>query len=236
VDITGRVVPNGVLLGGSAMTVVPLTVDQWNLMTPSELRKLLKAARTEARVTMDGENSQSATYAFKTREGGMGLLQILGASNSRNGVKIRYKLVQSAAASVAMPGQTVESSPPVTLESLPPVTLESLPPVVVRTEPASGARDVAPGIVEILVRFSKEMADGSWSWTTAWTNSAPEVVDGPRYDQDHRTCVIKAKLEPGRTYAWWLNSEKFQNFKDKHGNPAVPYLLIFQTRGKEGSP
>jgi len=61
-------------------------------------------------------------------------------------------------------------------------------------------------------------------------------VAGPRYDPDRRTCLMKVTLEPGRTYAWWLNSEQFQNFKDKNGRPAVPYLLIFQTRGKEGSP
>jgi tRNA A-37 threonylcarbamoyl transferase component Bud32 len=128
----------------------------------------------------------------------------------------------------AMPDQSVNSSPP--------ATLESLPPVVVRTEPASGARDVSPGIVEVRVKFSKEMTEGSWSWTTAWADSTPEVVDAPRYDPDRRTCVLKAKLEPGRTYAWWLNSGKHQNFKDKGGNPAVPYLLIFRTRGEEGSP
>jgi len=26
------------------------------------------------------------------------------------------------------------------------------------------------------------------------------------------------------------------SFKDKYGNPAISYLLIFQTRGKESSP
>ena len=117
-----------------------------------------------------------------------------------------------------------------------PPFVDSLPPVVVRTQPASGARDVPPGIAEIRVRFSKEMADGSWSWATAWPDSAPEVAQRPRYDEDRRTCRMKVTLEPGRTYAYWLNSERFQNFKDKDGRPAVPYLLIFQTRGKEGSP
>jgi len=41
---------------------------------------------------------------------------------------------------------------------------------------------------------------------------------------------VKAKLVPGRNYALWLNTEKFQNFTDKAGQPAVPYLLIFQTK------
>jgi len=104
------------------------------------------------------------------------------------------------------------------------------PPVVVETQPVSGARDVAPGIAEIRVRFSKPMADGSWSWSTAWQDSTPESIGEPRYGPDHRTCVLKVKLEPGRTYAWWLNSEKFHNFSDQAGRPAVPYLLIFQTK------
>jgi hypothetical protein len=109
-------------------------------------------------------------------------------------------------------------------------TVAGLPPVVVETFPVSGARDVAPGETEIRVRFSKEMTDGSWSWSTAWENSTPESDGPPHYLDDHRTCVMKVRLEPDRTYAWWLNSEKFKNFTDQASRPAVPYLLIFQTR------
>ena len=111
-------------------------------------------------------------------------------------------------------------------------TLAEQPPVVVETFPISNARDVEPGEAEIRVRFSKGMADGSWSWSTAWENSTPEFIGQPRYETDGRTCVVKVKLEPGQTYAFWLNSEKFQNFKDGDGRPAVPYLLIFQTKQK----
>ena len=109
-------------------------------------------------------------------------------------------------------------------------TLAEQPPVVVETQPLSGARDVQPGETEIRVRFSKEMADGSWSWSTTGENSTPESIGEPHYEADHRTCLLQVKLEPGRTYAYWLNSEKFQNFTDRAGRPAVPYLLIFQTK------
>jgi tetratricopeptide (TPR) repeat protein/predicted Ser/Thr protein kinase len=112
------------------------------------------------------------------------------------------------------------------------LTLTAQPPVVVETFPTSGARDVEPGETEIRVRFSKEMAGGSWSWSTAWENSTPEFLGQPHYEADARTCVVKTKLEPGRTYAFWLNSDNFQNFKDHDGHPAVPYLLIFQTKQK----
>jgi|GEM_PF-897183 len=111
-------------------------------------------------------------------------------------------------------------------------TLAEQPPVVVETFPISNVRDVEPGEAEIRVRFSKGMADGSWSWSTAWEKSTPEFIGQPHYESDSQTCVTKAKLEPGRTYAFWLNSEKFQNFKDSDGRPAVPYLLIFQTKQK----
>jgi hypothetical protein len=108
--------------------------------------------------------------------------------------------------------------------------LAEQPPVVVETFPLSGARDVAPGDTEIRVRFSKDMIDGDWSWSTAWENSTPESVGPPHYLDDHRTCVMEVHLEPGRTYGWWLNSDKFLNFKDASGQPAVPYLFSFQTK------
>ena len=42
--------------------------------------------------------------------------------------------------------------------------------------------------------------------------------------------MLPVKLQPGRTYAIWLNSENFGNFKDTAGHAAVPYLLIFKTK------
>ena len=115
-------------------------------------------------------------------------------------------------------------------------TVDLVPAVVVQTEPASGAGDVAAGVRDLRVRFSKTMTDQSWSWSEAWPGSVPELIGSPQYDAERRTCTVKAKLEPGRTYACWLNSERFTNFKDTNGNPAVPYLLIFQTQGKPESP
>jgi RNA polymerase sigma-70 factor (ECF subfamily) len=107
--------------------------------------------------------------------------------------------------------------------------MESMPPVVVNTLPVSGAKDVAPGPAEIKVTFSKEMTDNSWSWSSAWQGSTPETMGKPRYEADRKTCVLQVKLEPNKTYAYWLNSEKFKNFKDQQAHPAVPYLLAFQT-------
>ncbi|HEY2083384.1 MAG TPA: tetratricopeptide repeat protein, partial [Verrucomicrobiae bacterium] len=111
--------------------------------------------------------------------------------------------------------------------------VENALPVVVETQPLSGARDVEPGEIEIRVRFSKEMKDDVWSWSDEWKNSMPESVGAPHYLADKRTCVIKARLQPGKTYAWWLNSDEHQNFKDKTGQPSVPYLHTFHTKPTE---
>jgi hypothetical protein len=108
-------------------------------------------------------------------------------------------------------------------------SIDSMPPVVLKTVPESGARNVSPGEMEIKVTFSKPMADNSWSWSTAWQNSSPESIGKPKYDTAKKTCTLKVKLEPGKTYAYWINSGKFQGFRDSQGHPSVPYLLIFET-------
>ena len=106
----------------------------------------------------------------------------------------------------------------------------SMAPVVVKTVPEAGTKDVSPGIVEIKVTFSKEMTDQSRSWSSAWKDSTPESIGKPHYEADHKTCVMKVKLEPGKTYGWWINSQNFHGFKDAQGHSAVPYLLVFQTK------
>jgi RNA polymerase sigma factor (sigma-70 family) len=103
-------------------------------------------------------------------------------------------------------------------------------PVVVKTVPQAGSDDVDPGLKEVRVTFSKEMTDQSWSWSTAPEGDDLPDSGKPYYDKDKRTCVLPVKLEPGKTYAVWLNSEKFQNFKDAQGRSAVPYLLVFGTK------
>jgi RNA polymerase sigma-70 factor (ECF subfamily) len=110
-------------------------------------------------------------------------------------------------------------------------SVKALPPVVVKTVPASGemAVDVAK-VTEIRVTFSKDMQDKNWSWSEISAESALPIKGDIKYDADGRTCIAPVKLEPGKTYVSWLNSEKFKNFKDKDGQPAVPYLLVFETK------
>ena len=110
------------------------------------------------------------------------------------------------------------------------ITIATAPPVVVQTVPQAGSTDVDPKLAEIKVTFSKDMLDGSWSWSQVSEGTHPKVDGKPKYLKDKRTCVLPVKLEPGKTYALWINSEKFGNFKDAEGKSAVPYLLVFQTK------
>ena len=110
------------------------------------------------------------------------------------------------------------------------VTLESVPPVVVTTVPEAGTAEVDPKLTEIKVTFSKDMLDGWWSWAVQSKESFPQMDGKPKYLGDKRTCVLPVKLEPGKTYAIWVNSAQSKNFKDTDDRPAVPYLLVFTTK------
>jgi RNA polymerase sigma-70 factor (ECF subfamily) len=110
------------------------------------------------------------------------------------------------------------------------VTLEGARAVVVRAIPEAGTSDVDPKLTEIQVTFSKDMQDRSWSWAQASKESFPALDGKPKYRADKRTCVLPVKLRPGKTYAIWVNSQKFGNFKDTEGHPALPYLLVFRTK------
>ena len=110
-------------------------------------------------------------------------------------------------------------------------SLATAPPVVVKTMPVSGTTGVDPNTKEIRVTYSKAMTNGSWSWSTWGEENFPKTTGKPRYEADRRTCVLPVKLEPNKFYAIWLNSQNFGNFKDSGGRPAVPYLLVFKTKG-----
>ena len=108
--------------------------------------------------------------------------------------------------------------------------LASVPPVVIATIPESGTAEVDPALTELRVTFSTPMLAGGWSWSSSSEDSSPQSSSPPKYLTDQRTCVLPVRLQPGKVYALWLNSEKFKNFKDREGHAALPYLLIFQTR------
>lgn len=111
------------------------------------------------------------------------------------------------------------------------MSVSSMPPVVVATFPRAGDTAVDPSIKEIHVTFSKDMmTNNMWSWVMVSQESFPTITGEVHYLTDKRTCVAPVKLEPGKTYAIWFNSANHNAFRDENNNPAVPYLLVFQTK------
>jgi predicted Ser/Thr protein kinase len=108
--------------------------------------------------------------------------------------------------------------------------IPAVPPVVTRTFPESGASGVDPALDQLQVTFSKSMKAESWAWCYDPQTDFAANPGEPRYLADGRTCTLPVKLKPGKVYAIWINTEKFNGFQDFEGRPAVPYLLIFETR------
>ena len=111
--------------------------------------------------------------------------------------------------------------------------LEDLPPVVVRSSPVSGDDMVDPSLQKIMVSFSQEMVDKSWSFVMEDKESFPILIGNPLYEKGMKTCVLNVKLKPDTTYIIWINSGQFMNFKGKNGKASLPYLLAFKTAGKD---
>ncbi len=112
------------------------------------------------------------------------------------------------------------------------VSVQTTPPVVVETFPKAGDIKVDPAVSEIRVTFSKDMmTEDMWSWVIHTKESFPEIAGQARYLADGRTNVLPVRLYPGRKYAIWFNSPNYQHnaFRDRANNPAVPYLLVFET-------
>ncbi len=107
---------------------------------------------------------------------------------------------------------------------------DSKAPSVIETFPPNGSTDVDPSIREISVTFDEEMTDGNWSWAYTYKDQFPEMNGQPHFTDNFTRNILPVKLEPGKEYEIWINSEKFKNFKDKAGNPSAPYKFVFKTR------
>jgi RNA polymerase sigma-70 factor (ECF subfamily) len=112
------------------------------------------------------------------------------------------------------------------------VTVGNMPPSVVKTVPQSGDIRVDPSVKEVRVTFSKDMmTDQMWSWVMNSKKTFPEIdAERIHFLKDNRTCVLPVKLEPNRTYVIWINSQKFNAFRDQGNRAAIPYLLVFETK------
>ena len=92
---SNRVVFSGLV--GFNTVIVPMDKSAWdNLLPEAVVATVAPAKPVTTRWTMSTTltNGLPATHLFKTSEGGIGILQIIGFTDNPPGVRIRYKLVQ----------------------------------------------------------------------------------------------------------------------------------------------
>ncbi|MHC4646860.1 MAG: tetratricopeptide repeat protein, partial [Planctomycetota bacterium] len=89
-------------LRGRDMAVLSLPQEQWDTMSPVSLQEHVAGVEAKfgrglrgGQLGGDAWNSKT-TFGFKTSEGGVGLLQIMGVTDSKDSLKIRYKMLQKA--------------------------------------------------------------------------------------------------------------------------------------------
>lgn len=104
-------------------------------------------------------------------------------------------------------------------------------PVLVSSTPASGAEEVDPSLVLLRFEFDRPMQPDSWSITGS-PEEQPRMEGTPSYDAERRTLSVPVRLEPGRSYRLWLNSERFQGFKSAQGVPLAPVEIRFRTAAR----
>jgi len=67
--------------------------------------------------------------------------------------------------------------------------------------------------------------------------SITTIIDGKKHYNNVKTeqmieltkTIIDLKLKPNKQYIVWLNTQKFKNFQDMAGNPAIPCRFVFKT-------
>ncbi len=105
-------------------------------------------------------------------------------------------------------------------------------PRVVKAIPDNGATAVDPAIRELRVTFDQDMDNRGFSFVGG--GPAFPGAGRPRWI-DARTCVLPLRLAPEHEYQLSINSQRFQNFRSTHGEPAVNYPIQFRTgKGKPG--
>jgi multidrug efflux pump subunit AcrA (membrane-fusion protein)/predicted Ser/Thr protein kinase len=96
VDALGETAPDIRGLVGFDMIVIPVLNVDWDTLKPSAVAEQLQHGKLGTPAVMSGKGELPATYLLETREGGQGIMQILGFTDQPRGIRIRYKLLKQS--------------------------------------------------------------------------------------------------------------------------------------------
>jgi hypothetical protein len=77
---------------GFDLQVVPVPEENWDNITSAAFASLLRSVQPLPETFLRAKNEEPATFLFKTRERGAGILQITGFTDNPRALKFRYKL------------------------------------------------------------------------------------------------------------------------------------------------
>ena len=107
IDAGGGMQPEIMGLIGFDLIAFPAPNEHWHTKTAASLladrENAFKASNPGNPVFLSAKGAVPATWILQTREGGLGILQILGFTDQPKGVKIRYKMVEQSAGSTTNP-------------------------------------------------------------------------------------------------------------------------------------
>ena len=90
------VIPGVNGLVGLDLKSVKVTPSLWSNVSPAAIGEIIRGNTREDTTVLSGAGELlPSSWVFQTREGGTGILQIIGFTDNPRGVKIRYKLVQN---------------------------------------------------------------------------------------------------------------------------------------------
>lgn len=107
------------------------------------------------------------------------------------------------------------------------------PPQVVESVPDNGDINVDPGLKEIRVTFDQAMLRDSQSIVGGGDTYPETLGNKPVKWRGPRTITMRVRLKPNHSYWLSFNNQKFQNFRNRQREPAVPYPLQFTTGAGE---
>ena len=113
VDSGVGIIGTGDVLSGFDMAVMPAPAQCWEELTPAEAASRLDVQALGSFTIMLYGNKPpfQETCAFKTRDGGIGILQLVGYVSEPPGLKIRYKFVDQVPATTQTQSNAVVTEP-----------------------------------------------------------------------------------------------------------------------------
>ena len=84
----------GSQLAGADVNMIGLESEDWSKISPTALQEKIRSLNRKRPPQLSLPYIKTGVYGFQTREGGIGLMQILDSAENSPGVKIRYKLIR----------------------------------------------------------------------------------------------------------------------------------------------